>query len=528
MELLNDLEAIAQIVVDMLVPMPALNNVPPLPQRPKKISPTNRQALGDSPIAASQMCKNTKSTGCAIKRRTTGRPPRWDLIQVPPAVKNISRVHVTDVQPSELEVNEYRLDNEIAVSGRGIPKPMLTFQEARLPDCLNEWLQAKKYCSVTSLQAQCWPVTFGGRDLLVVVQAPTEMKAVAYLVPAVVHVLSQPPLQYSNGPIVVILVANREVAREVHQVAIDMQQYTKLGVVCLCCRDPKEPQLEELKKHPRICIATPGRLIAFLKEGELDLYRCTYVVLDGVDRMVDMGLEHQIQVIRDWIRPDRQTQIWLSSRTQNTHPICEDLLEDYVQVSIGVKTAPRGQNVEQIALVCDEAEKNDRLLAVLEDILNEVHHKVIVFVETKRAVDDVVSFLLPRKWPVVGVHGNMRDDQLDWALAAFRGDGAAALVSTDTCTRQLNASRGVRYVINYDYPRSSEVYTRRLECASCSDETAVVYTLFTPYDKWHAMDFVSILRDAKQAVPSELKEMVREAMRDRKLGAAGLGRRRLL
>ncbi|XP_037528351.1 probable ATP-dependent RNA helicase DDX5 [Rhipicephalus sanguineus] len=385
----------------------------------------------------------------------------------------------------------------------------------------------KNSLTVTSIQAQCWPVAFKGRDLLAVVQDGTEAKAAAYLVPAMAHLFSQPPFKCANGPVALFLVPNREVAREVHKLACEIQEYTKVGVACICCRDPRQPQLEQLEERPQVCIATPGRLLAFLKEGRLNLRRCTCVVFDGLDYMVDVGLEDEVRAIVDWMPPGRQTQIWLNSRTRNMRLLCEDLLDDYVQVSIGVKMVLSDQNVEQIAIVCDEAEKNDRLLSVLQDILNESSSKVIVFVETKRTVDDVATLLLLREWPVIGVHGKKKDDKLDWAFTTFRDNWASVLVCTDVCARKLDAAADVRYVINYDYPGSSEVYKRRLEHVSGSGRTAVAYTLFTPKDKRYAGHFMSILLEAKQVVPPELRDMAKGTVRNRKLGVGRTGERRV-
>ncbi|KAL1478528.1 hypothetical protein MTO96_016213 [Rhipicephalus appendiculatus] len=525
MEVLIAAEAVMDVMVQifMLPPMPPMNmqqfNLQGLhAKQPRtKVAVAYRQALGDSSRTASEMHKKRKSAVRVHKSQASGIPPRWDRIAIPPFERGVYKEHVTTAQRSDLEVNAYRLENEIVVSGRDVPKPMLSLEEASLPECLREWLETKN-CLITIIQAQCWPIAFHGRDLLAEVQAGTEARAVAYLVPALKHIFSQPPLKYGDGPVALILVANREMAREVHKLSCELQEYTKVGVVCLSNGDPKPPQLEQLEKRPAICIATVGRLLTFLKEGRLDLYRCTYVVLDGVDCMMVTGLEDHVLALEQWLRPDRQTQIWVSSRTQEVHPLCEDLLEDYVQVSFGVKTAPSVGNVEQIAIVCDEAEKNDRLVTLLEDILNEGRHKVIVFVELKQTVDDVATLLTLREWPVVGVHGNKRDDELDWALAAFRGDGASVLVSTDMCARKLDGAGNVRYVVNYDYPRSTEVYKRRLEHASCSDGFAVAYTFFTPDDKRHAWDFVSILQEAEQAVPRELREMAQQTASNRKVG----------
>lgn len=530
MNMFNVLEDLMNVMVanmeeplfdfELMIDFPANAN-----QRRERIAPPYNQALGDSQLSAAEMRKKGNRAERLNKSQISGIPPRWDYLLVEPVEKNIYREHVTTAQRSELEVNAYRLDNHIEISGRAAPKPMLNFEEADLPGSLNQWLHARNYGSLTSIEAQCWPVALSGRDLLAVVKAVSEVKAVAYLIPAVLHVLSQPPLQFGDGPIALVVVATREMARGVHQVARGIQECTKVRSACLSCREPKQPQIEDLEKRPQICIATPGRLLTFLKEGRLNLLRCTYVVFDGADLMVDMGLEFQIYATTEWIRPDHQTQVWLTSRTQNVRPLCEDLLEDYVQVSIGVKPAFRNETAEHIVFVCDEQEKNDRLVALLQDIDNGARDKVIVFAESKQAVEDIVGLLVFREFPVIGIHGKKTDDELDWALASFRENGTYILVSTDVCLRKLDVVGGARFVINFDYPRCSDVYMMRLSHALNSGQTAVVYTLFTYHDKRHANDLVSILRDARQSVPVELKGMLKETVRDRRLGAGRRGKR---
>nr|XP_050024021.1 probable ATP-dependent RNA helicase DDX5 [Dermacentor andersoni] len=485
-----------------------------------EIAPPYKQAHGDSQQSATEMRKKGIRSEGVNKTQACRIPPRWDYVRVETVEKNIYREHVTSAQRSEIEVNAYRLDNGIEIGGRAVPKPILNIEEANLPGCLYEWLRATNHGSLTSIEAQCWPVALSGRDLLAVVQAaPLEVKAVAYLVPAVVHVLSQRPLQSGDGPIALVVVATREMAREVYQVACSIQECTKVRSACLSCREPKEPQLEDLEKRPQICIATPGRLLSFLKEGRVHLLRCTHVVFDRADLMMDLGIEFQIQAIREWIRPDHQTQVWLPSRTQNVRPLCEDLLEDYVQVSIDVKPALPHDSVEQIVFVCDEADKGERLVELLQDIDDEARDKVIIFAETKQTVDDIVGLLALREHPAIGIHGKKTDEELDWALSSFRENGTSVLVSTDLFSRKLDVPGGARFVVNYDYPRCSDVYMMRLRRAAWnSGRAAVAYTLFTHQDKRHASDLVSILRDARQPVPVELKDMLKETGRERRLG----------
>ncbi|KAH7935396.1 hypothetical protein HPB52_006895 [Rhipicephalus sanguineus] len=495
--------------------------IPP-PQQPPPIAPTYQQAIGDSHLSASQMSRKRRRADDPTKSQLVvmKTPPRWDCVQLMPVEKNIYLEHFTTALRPEADVNAYRLDNHITVSGVGIPKPMLSIEEAKLPACLTDWMRARNRGSLTSIEAQCWPVALSGRDLNVVVEAPQEIKAVAYLVPAVLHVMSQPPLQSSDGPVVLVLVATSEMARQVHQVACDIQEHTKVRAVLLSSRAPKELQLQDLKKRPQICITTPGRLLTFLKEGLLDLYRCTYVVLDGLDRMVDIGPEDLVKTIVEWMRPDHQTQIWLSSRTQKVRILCEYLLDDYVQVNIEVPAASRDQAVRHIVVVSEEAEKKDRLIVLLQDIVNVARNKVIVFVETKERVDDLMGLLLVRRLTVLGVHGKMKEKEKDWALDSFASGGPSVLVTTDMGARKLDTANEARFVVNYDCPRCSEAYARRIVHASNSpSQSAVVYTMFAHQERRHAANLVSILRDDKQPVPVELEELAKENARDRRSGA---------
>ncbi|XP_075527019.1 putative ATP-dependent RNA helicase DDX5 [Dermacentor variabilis] len=199
------------------------------------IHPAYRQGIGDNELSQAILEKTSRADHVNKSQvEVTEMPPRWDRTVVLPVEKNIYRQHVTTALRSEAEVAAYRLAREIAVSGRCVPKPR------------------------RGVEAQCWPVALSGRDLLAVVQAvPSEVKAVAYLLPAMLHVLSQPPLQSGDGPIALVLVTTRERAREVHRVACDLQEYTKVGAACLPCREPKEAQLEDIEKCPQICIAAP-------------------------------------------------------------------------------------------------------------------------------------------------------------------------------------------------------------------------------------------------------------------------------
>ncbi|NEU33680.1 DEAD/DEAH box helicase, partial [bacterium LRH843] len=111
-----------------------------------------------------------------------------------------------------------------------------------------------------------------------------------------------------------------------------------------------------------IVIATPGRLIDFLERGTTNLKRCTYLVLDEADRMLDMGFEPQIRKIIEQIRPDRQVLMWSATWPKEVQALAEDFLNDYVQINIGSLELAANHNIRQIIDVCNDAEKEGKLM----------------------------------------------------------------------------------------------------------------------------------------------------------------------
>ena len=115
-----------------------------------------------------------------------------------------------------------------------------------------------------------------------------------------------------------------------------------------------------LVRRLQICIATPGRLLDILEMGKTNLSRCTYLVLDEADRMLDMGFEPQIRKIISQIRPDRQTLMWSATWPREVRKLAEDFLKDYTQLNVGSMDLSANHNILQIVDVCREADKESK------------------------------------------------------------------------------------------------------------------------------------------------------------------------
>uniref|UniRef100_A0A3Q0RDW8 RNA helicase n=1 Tax=Amphilophus citrinellus TaxID=61819 RepID=A0A3Q0RDW8_AMPCI len=311
------------------------------------------------------------------------RKKHWNLDELPKFQKNFYQEHPDVTHRPLQEVEQYRRSKEVTVKGRDCPKPIVKFHEAAFPSYVMDVIVKQNWTEPTPIQSQGWPVALSGKDMVGIAQTGSG-KTLAYLLPAIVHIQHQPFLEHGDGPICLVLAPTRELAQQVQQVAAEYGRASRLKSTCIYGGAPKGPQIRDLERGVEICIATPGRLIDFLECGKTNLRRCTYLVLDEADRMLDMGFEPQIRKIVEQIRPDRQTLMWSATWPKEVRQLAEDFLKDYVQINIGALQLSANHNILQIVDVCNDLEKEDKLIRLLEEIMSEKENKTIIFVETKR------------------------------------------------------------------------------------------------------------------------------------------------
>ncbi|KAK2916003.1 hypothetical protein QQF64_024413 [Cirrhinus molitorella] len=436
------------------------------------------------------------------------RKKHWNLDELPKFEKNFYQEHPEVSRRSTQDVEHYRRSKEITVKGRDSPKPIVKFHEANFPNYVMDVIGKQNWTDPTPIQAQGWPVALSGKDMVGIAQTGSG-KTLSYLLPAIVHINHQPFLERGDGPICLVLAPTRELAQQVQQVAAEYGKASRLKSTCIYGGAPKGPQIRDLERGVEICIATPGRLIDFLEAGKTNLRRCTYLVLDEADRMLDMGFEPQIRKIVDQIRPDRQTLMWSATWPKEVRQLAEDFLKDYVQINVGALQLSANHNILQIVDVCNDGEKEDKLMRLLEEIMSEKENKTIIFVETKRRCDDLTRRMRRDGWPAMGIHGDKSQQERDWVLNEFKYGKAPILIATDVASRGLDVE-DVKFVINYDYPNNSEDYIHRIGRTARSQKTGTAYTFFTPNNMKQAHDLVSVLREANQAINPKLIQMAED------------------
>lgn len=443
----------------------------------------------------------------AVGENSTLQQPDWSTIQLSAFKKDFYTPNPIVQQRSQYELDAFRAEHNITIRGRA-PNPIINFDEINMPDYVMNEIRRQGYEKPTPIQAQGWPIALSGANMVGIAKTGSG-KTLAYILPAIIHINNQPRLRYGDGPIALVLAPTRELAQQIQQVASEFGSESHVRNTCCFGGASRGPQARDLQRGCEIVIATPGRLIDFLESGQTNFKRCTYLVLDEADRMLDMGFEPQIRKIIEQIRPDRQVLMWSATWPKEVRKLAADFLgEDYIQLNIGSLELSANHNIRQTFKICADNEKEEKLQALLESIYDSEKEvgKIIIFAETKARVESVARYIRSFNVHCVAIHGDKSQMERDYVLRQFRAGKAAILVATDVAARGLDVD-GIRHVINFDYPGNSEDYIHRIGRTGRSDTRGTSYTFFTENNARQAGDLIAVLREANQEIDPKLLEM---------------------
>ncbi|KII61717.1 putative ATP-dependent RNA helicase DDX5 [Thelohanellus kitauei] len=407
---------------------------------------------------------------------------------------------------SDETIEEYRNSKEIKVNPRHAPRPVFDFHEANFPVPILEKLHQKGFLLPTPIQSQSWPVIMSGFDMIGIAQTGSG-KTLAYLLPGIVHINAQPRLRRGDGPIFLALCPTRELSIQVQSIVSEFSQISNLKSACIYGGSSKGPQASDLRRGVEIVIATPGRLMDFVSSGTTNLRRCTYLVLDEADRMLDMGFEPQIRKILEQVRPDRQTVMFSATWPKQVQELAKTFLSDPIQINIGKLTLQASHQIDQIINVCLESEKYQKLEELLVELTHNRANKILIFTDRKVTCDNLVYQLRRNEFFVRGIHGDKNQGEREFALGEFRRGKCSILIATDVASRGLDIP-DINFVINFNFPNNIEDYVHRIGRTGRASSTGVAYTFFTIEDIKHATSLIEILREAKQEVPHALADMM--------------------
>ncbi|XP_045034713.1 probable ATP-dependent RNA helicase DDX46 [Daphnia magna] len=416
-------------------------------------------------------------------------------------------VEVPDIaRMTSEEVDEYRLELEgIKVKGKGCPKPIKAWAQCGVSKKEMEILKKLAYEKPTPIQTQTIPAIMSGRDIIGIAKTGSG-KTLAFLLPMFRHILDQPALEETDGPIAIIMSPTRELCL---QIGKECKRFTKalnLRVVTVYGGTGISEQIAELKRGAEIIVCTPGRMIDMLAANNgrvTNLRRVTYIVLDEADRMFDMGFEPQVMRIIDNTRPDRQTVMFSATFPRQMEALARRILNKPIEITVGGRSVVCA-DVEQHVLVMEDEQKFLKLLELLG--VYQEQGSVLVFVEKQESADDLLKDLMKAGYDCISLHGGIDQYDRDSAVVDFKNGKIKLMIATSVAAHGLDVKHLI-LVVNYDCPNHHEDYIHRCGRTGRAGNKGFAYTFITPDQQRAAGDIIKAMEQSNTPVPAELQNL---------------------
>lgn len=348
----------------------------------------------------------------------------------------------------------------------------MSFETFGLHESLLRVLPEIGYENPTPIQMQSIPLVMTGKDLLGSAQTGTG-KTAAFLLPILHRLLSEP----AQGTQVLVLEPTRELALQVEEQAKVFSKYTSLRSACVYGGVAFGPQEKAFADGVEVIAATPGRLLDHLRQGNARFNTLRILVLDEVDRMLDMGFLPDVRSILRQLPETRQTLFFSATVPSEIGRLADNMLNDPGKVAI----TPDRKTAEGITQEIHPVPEHLKA-KLLEKILSHAHvTSALVFTRTKQGADKVCAVIERNGLPVSRIHGDLSQGQRLKALEQFKSGEVKFLVATDIAARGLDVD-GISHVINYDLPDSPDDYVHRIGRTARAGETGQAYSLFSPRD----------------------------------------------
>ena len=350
-------------------------------------------------------------------------------------------------------------------------EPMHSFEDFAVEELIKNNLSFKGFIAPSPIQDQAIPVGLEGKDVVGIANTGTG-KTAAFAIPVLHRLMSDESAK------VLIIAPTRELAQQIEDECREIGKRSGLTGALLIGGSPMGIQLRDLRSNPRIVIGTPGRIKDHMERGTLNLSTFNMVVLDEVDRMMDMGFIDDMRQIVGALADDRQSFFFSATMDRKIEALIHTFLKDD-HVTISVKTGVTSDNVEQD--VIRYANRDDKL-EKLHDLLNkEAVVKVLVFDETQRSVEALSKELQSRGFSADAIHGGKTQGQRERALRRFKKNDVTILVATDVAARGIDIS-DITHVVNYTTPQAYEDYVHRIGRAGRAGRMGYAFTFVDSRD----------------------------------------------
>ncbi len=347
---------------------------------------------------------------------------------------------------------------------RKVYEPMYNFADFNLHDLLKQNILDRGFTAPSPIQDQAIPLGLEGRDVIGVANTGTG-KTVAFALPTLNKLIDNKESR------ALIIAPTRELAQQIEAECKTFAKNSGLTGALLIGGSSMSTQLRDLRFKPRIVIGTPGRMKDHVERGTLDLSKFNIVVLDEVDRMVDMGFINDMRFLLGKLASKHQSFFFSATVDSKVKSLIANFAHD--PVTISVVEGNTSDNVEQdVVRYNHSAEKLDKLHDLL---IKEEVKKILVFDETQRRVEKLSKDLKARGFSTDAIHGGKTQGHRKRALDRFKRNDVEVLVATDVAARGIDVA-DVTHVINYSTPNTYDDYVHRIGRAGRAGRKGYAFT----------------------------------------------------
>ena len=324
-----------------------------------------------------------------------------------------------------------------------------SFESFKINDQLRQNIFSRGYKTPTPIQDQAINPLLMGRDVVGIASTGTG-KTAAFLIPLINKVVSD------RSQKILIITPTRELAVQIEEEFRSFSRNMHIYSVLCIGGVGMFPQIKGLRENPNFVIGTPGRLRDLERQRKLNFSSYRTIVLDEVDRMLDMGFIHEVRYIMSKLASSRQSLFFSATMAESVKAVMQGFLNNPVMFSI--KASKPSTNVDQDVIRVGGRQKLD----VLHDLLiTPGFERVLVFGRTKWGMEKLSHALSQKGHRVAAIHGNKKQSQRQRAIKDFKENRVRVLLATDVASRGLDIN-DITHVINYDQPESYEDYIHRI------------------------------------------------------------------
>lgn len=368
----------------------------------------------------------------------------------------------------------------------------LPFTELGLSEPILRAIDHIGYEEATPIQTQTIPLIMSGRDVIGQSQTGTG-KTAAFSIPAIENILKN----HGKGTQVLILCPTRELAVQACDEIHKFTRYTEgIRAVAIYGGQPIERQFKLLKGGAQIVVGTPGRVMDHMRRHTLSLANLSMIILDEADEMLSMGFREDIETILEDVPEERQTILFSATMSREIMSITEKYQTDPEVVKV-VRRELTVAEIDQYYYNIPHSHKIEALSRLMDVYNPELS---MVFCNTKKQVDELVSALQIRGYVAEGLHGDMKQAARDHVMNTFRQGHVDVLVATDVAARGIDIS-GISAVFNYDIPQDMEYYVHRIGRTGRAGKSGLAFTFVTGFRE------MGELRDIMRYTKSDIKKM---------------------